>query len=68
MDDCSWIFQYSKEGLYIQDYLKIFRGFIIFILYNSKNISGVEIRYLCAKWKNKNIHNKYVVTMHIFKK
>jgi hypothetical protein len=45
----------------------VVKGFINFILSNSKNISECEIRFPCVKCKNKKVHYKNVMMMHLFK-
>jgi hypothetical protein len=51
----------------MQNYLKGVESFINFILSNSKNISGDEIRCSSAKYKNKKFHHKVVVMIHLLK-
>jgi hypothetical protein len=39
MDDYSWMYRDSFEGLYMQDYLQVVEDYINFILSIPKNIS-----------------------------
>jgi len=40
MDDCSWIYRDSLQGLRRMDYHNEVQGFINYALSNSRNISG----------------------------
>jgi len=65
IDDRSWMYQDSPEGLRKMDYYNGVQGFIDYTLSNSRNINGDNIKYLCKRCKNKKFLNPDVVTMHI---
>jgi len=56
------------KGCVGEIFLKMLMSFVNFVLSNSKNISEGKIRCPCEKFKNKNIHHKDVMTMHLLKK
>jgi len=56
------------KGCVGEIFLKMLKSFVNFVLSNSKNISEGKIRCPCAKFKNKNIHHKDIITMHLLKK
>ena len=60
MNDHSWIYQNSHEGIYREDYLQEVECFINFVLYKLKNINVGEIGYPCVNCKNKKFHNTWV--------
>jgi len=47
MDDCSWMYQDSPEGLCMRDYYNEIEGFINYALFNLRNISGDDIKCSC---------------------
>jgi len=53
MDDHSWMYRVSPEGLRMMDYCNGVKGFINCTLLNPRNISGDDIRCLCKRCKNK---------------
>jgi hypothetical protein len=53
MDDCSWMYRDSIEGLFRMNYCNEVQIFINYTLSNSKNISGGNIIYPCKRCKNK---------------
>jgi hypothetical protein len=53
MDDCSWMYQDSPEGLCMRDYYNEIEGFINYALSNLRNISGDDIKCSCKWCKNK---------------
>ena len=68
MDNRSWMYLDSPQGLYREDYSRGVEGFIDFSLSNPKNITEEKIKCLCVKCKNKKFHKSYVVTMYLLKK
>jgi len=55
MDDRSWMYRVSPEGLYMMDYYNGVGGFISYTLSNMRNISGGGIRCPCKRCKNKKV-------------
>jgi hypothetical protein len=49
MDDCSWMYQDSSQGLQKIDYYNE----VNYTIYNLRNISRGGIGCLCKRWKNK---------------
>jgi len=45
MNDLSWIYRDSPQGLRRLDYCNEVQGFISYTLSNSRNINGGDIRY-----------------------
>jgi hypothetical protein len=43
MDDCSWMYRDSPQGLRKMDYHNEVQGFINYALFNLRNISGDDI-------------------------
>jgi hypothetical protein len=67
MDNRSWMYLDSPQGLYREDYSRGVEGFIDFSLSNPKNISEGKIKCLCVKCKNKKFLQSDVVMMHLLK-
>ena len=55
MDDRSWMYRVSPEGLYMMDYYNGIEGFISCTLSCMRNISGGGIRCPCKRCKNKKV-------------
>jgi hypothetical protein len=53
MNDCSWMYQDSPQGLRMMDYCNGVQGFINYTLYNLRNFNGGRIRCSCKRCKNK---------------
>ena len=68
MDDHSWMYWVSSEGLRKMDYCNGVEGFINYVLYNPKNISRGNIRCPCKRCKKKRFLHPDVVTMHFLQK
>jgi len=68
MDESSWMYSDSPQGLYREDCCKGVESFINFALSNPKNISGSGIKCLCVKCENKKLYQSDVVMMHFFLK
>jgi hypothetical protein len=68
MNDYSWMYQVSPEGLCMMNYCNENEGLINYTLSNPKNISGDDIRYPRKICKNKKILNLDVVTMYLLQK
>jgi hypothetical protein len=65
MDDRSWIYRDSLEGLRMMDYCNGVQGFINYALSNPINISGDDVKCLCKRCKNKKFLDLNIVTMHL---
>jgi hypothetical protein len=65
MNDHSWMYQVSLEGLHKMNYYNGVEGFINYTLSNPKNISGDNIRCPCERCKNKKFFDPNVVTTHL---
>ena len=69
MDDLSWMYWVSFEGLRKTDYCNEVEGFINYKLSNLRNISGGNIKCSCKKYKNKKFwFYDADVTMHLLQK
>jgi hypothetical protein len=68
MDDRSWMYRNSLEGLCRMNYCNKVKGFINYAQSNPRNISGCGIRCSCKRCKNKKFFDLNVVTMHLLKK
>ena len=68
MDDRSWMYWVSLEGLCQIHYCNGFEVFFNYLLSNLRNISGGDIRCPCKRCKNKKIINLDVVMMHLLQK
>jgi len=55
MNDRSWIYRVSPEGLCKMNYCNGIEGFINYALSNPSNINGGGIRCLCKRCKNKKV-------------
>jgi hypothetical protein len=65
MNDRSWIYRVSPEGLRKMNYYNGIEGFINYALSNPSNINGGGIRYLCKRCKNKKFLDLDVVMMYL---
>jgi hypothetical protein len=68
MNDYSWMYRVSLEGLRNMDYCNEVESFTKYTLSNPKIISGGGIRYLCKSCKNKKFINLNVITMYLLQK
>ena len=68
MDDCSWMYQDSPQGLRRMDYCNGVQGFINFTTFILINFTGGGIRCPCKKCQNKNYLHLDVVMMHLLHK
>jgi len=68
MDNRSWMYRDSPEGLRRMNYCNRVQCFINYTLSNLRNISEDSIRCLCKRCKNKKFIDLNVVTMHILQK
>jgi len=68
MDNRSWMYRDSPEGLRRMNYCNRVQCFINCTLSNLRNISEDSIRCLCKRCKNKKFIDLNVVTMHILQK
>jgi hypothetical protein len=65
MNDRSWIYRVSPEGLCKMNYCNGIEGFINYALSNPSNINGDGIRCLCKRCKNKKFLDLDVVMMYL---
>jgi hypothetical protein len=65
MDDRSWMYQDSTQGLRRMDYCNGVQGFINFTTSISRNFTDGGIRCPCRKCKNLKFLHQDVVTMHL---
>jgi ferredoxin-thioredoxin reductase catalytic subunit len=68
MDDISWMYRDSPQGLQMVDYCNGVQGFINFATSIPRNFSGGGIRCPCRKCKNKKYLHPDIVTMHLLHK
>ena len=68
MDDCSWMYQDSPQGLWMMDYCNGVQGFINFATSIPRNFTGGGIRCPCRKCQNKKYLHPDVVMMHLLHK
>jgi hypothetical protein len=68
MDDRSWMYRDSPQGLRMMDYCNGIQGFINFATSIPRNFSGGGIRCSCRKCKNKKFLHPDVVMMHLLHK
>ena len=68
MDDRSWMYRDSPEWLRRMDYYNGVQGFINYILFNPRNISGCNIRCPYKRCKNKKFIDPNIVTMNLLQK
>jgi hypothetical protein len=68
MDDRSWMYQNSSQGLQSMDYCKGVQGFINFATSIPRNFTNSSIRCPRRKCKNKKFLYQDVVTMHLLTK
>jgi len=68
MDDCSWMYRDSPQGLRRMDYCNGVRGFINFETSIPRNFTRGSIRCPCKKYKNKKYLHPDVVMMHLLHK
>jgi len=68
MDDRSWMYRDSPQGLRRMDYCNGVQGFINFATSIPRNFTGGGIRCPCRKCQNKKYMYPDVVTMHLLHK
>jgi len=68
MDDRSWMYRDSPQGLQRMDYCNEVQGFINFVISILRNFTNGGIRCPCRKYKNKKFMHQDVVTMHLLTK
>ena len=68
MNDHSWMYRDSPQGLQMIDYCNGVQGFINFTTSISRNFSGSGISYPCRRCKNKKFLHPDVVMMHLLHK
>ena len=68
MDDRSWIYQDSPQGLQMMNYYNWVQGFINYAMSNPRNINGCGIKYPCKRCKNKKFLDLDVVRIHLLQK
>jgi len=68
MDDCSWMYRDSPQGLRMMDYCNEIQGSINFATSIPINFSGGGIRCPYRKCKNKKFLHLDVLTMHLLHK
>jgi len=68
MDDRSWMYRDSPQGLRRMDYCNGFQGFINFATSIPRNFTDGSIRCPCRKCKNLKFLHQDVVTMHLLTK
>jgi hypothetical protein len=68
MDDRSWMYQDSPQGLRRMDYCSGVQGFINFVTFIPRNFTGGSIRCPCRKCQNKKYLHLDVVMMHLLHK
>jgi hypothetical protein len=65
MDDRSWMYRDSPQGLRIMDYCNGVQSFINYATSNPRNINGGGIWCSCRRCKNKKFLDLDVVTMYL---
>ena len=68
MDDRSWMYRDSPQGLRRMDYCNGVQGFINFATSIPRNFTGDGIWYPCRKCQNKKYLHPDVVMMHLLHK
>ena len=68
MDDRSWMYRDSPEGLRRMDYCNGVQGFINSATFIPRNFTGGGIRCPCRKCQNKKYLHPDVVMMHLLHK
>jgi len=68
MDDLSWMYRDSPQGLWRMDYCNGVQGFIYFTIFIPRNFTDCNIRCLCRKCKNKKLLHQDVVMIYILTK
>jgi len=68
MDDRSWMYRDSPQGLRRMDYCNGVQGFINFATSIPRNFTGGGIKSPCRKCKNKKYLHPDVVRMHLLHK
>jgi hypothetical protein len=68
MNDRSWMYRDSPQGLQRMNYCNRVQSFINFTTSIPRNIKRGGIRCSCRRYKNKNFLHPDVVTMHVLHK
>jgi len=68
MDDRSWMYRDSPQGLRRMDYCNGVQGFINFTTFIPRNFTGGSIRCPCRKCENKKYMHPDIVMMHLLHK
>ena len=68
MDDRSWMYRDSPQGLRSMDYYNGVQGFFNFATSIPKIFTGGGIRYPCRKCQNKRYLHPDIVMMHLLHK
>jgi hypothetical protein len=68
MDDRSWMYKDSSQGLRRMNYCNGVQGFINYTIFIPRNISGGDIRCPCKRCQNKKFFHPNVVMMHLLHK
>jgi len=68
MDDCSWMYRDSPQGLRMMDYCNGVQGFINFTTSIPRNFTRGSIRCPCRKCQNKKYLHPDVVMTHLLHK
>jgi len=68
MDDRSWMYRDSPQGLWRMNYCNGVQGFINFTISIPRNFTNCRMRCPCRKCKNKKFLHPDVVTMHLLTK
>jgi len=68
MNDCSWMYRDSPQGLRRMDYCNGVQGFINFTTSIPRNFTDGGIKCPCRKCKNLKFLHQDVVTMHLLTK
>jgi hypothetical protein len=68
MDDRSWMYRDSPQGLRRMNYCNGVQGFINLAISIPRNFTNSSIRCPCRKCKNKKFLHPNVVTMHLLTK
>ena len=68
MDDHSWMYRDSPQGLRSLDYCNVVQGFINYAISNPRNVSESGIKCPCKRCENKRYLDSDVVTMYLLQK
>jgi hypothetical protein len=68
IDDHSWMYRDSPQGLRNLDYCNVVQGFINYAISNPRNVSESGIKCPCKRCENKRYLDSDVVTMYLLQK